>query len=186
MNPKPITLEEFQEFLADHNESTKAPPAIVKKIQARIFPSLQVVAIKLGFIHLFVGFASLAICDQFGLNPFGTEQFLTTWWMNLTNHEICMILCGFFFVTATYALSNFVLSLEEISLLSDYKWITTGALGVASLASFHLAGGELLFTFALFWAAGAQIFGGLALGAMASLRSKLSLASLPNHPATNP
>lgn len=134
---------------------SEAPPRVFHKLKSRLFPNPWVVFGKIAVLHGLVGFFSLAICDQFGLNPFHTSQSLTAWFMSLGGHNICMVLCGMFFMATTYILANVILNLEELESIKRHEWLQTGVVGLGSLGAFAFFGAELVGTFAALWLAGA-------------------------------
>ncbi len=76
-------INDYNEFLEGDASHLQAPSSLYEKIRARIFPNPWFVFSKVLGIHVVVGFLSLAICNQFGLNPFNTEQSLTDWFMKI-------------------------------------------------------------------------------------------------------
>ena len=161
MDPKDkvLWMKELQEFSEVHPQSTKVPPALFQTLKNRLFPSPLKVFGKIVAIHAFVGFLSLGICNQFGLNPFNTTYSLSEWFMKAGGHGVCMVFCGIFFIAATYGLSNLILSLEELESTRKYKGLQIGTLSLGSLAAFYFFGGELVLSFALLWFLGALLGG---------------------------
>ncbi len=148
-------LKEYTEFT--NSEEISVPPAVFSNLKKRLFPSPSKVFGKVLAIHAGVGFLSLGICHQFGLNPFGTEFSLMDWFMKVGGHNFCMVACGVFFMTTTYLLANLILNLEELETIRRYEWLQTGVLGLVSLAAFYFFGAELVTTFAGLWILGAFI-----------------------------
>lgn len=156
---KDSCLKEYAEFVELKNLS--APSSIFKNIKNRLFPNPWKVFGKVLAIHSVVGFLSLAICNQFSLNPFGTRDSLMDWFMRVGGHNFCMVACGIFFMTSTYLLANLVMNLEELESIRKYQWLQSATLGLVSLAAFYFFGAQLVVTFALLWFIGA-IVGSLA------------------------
>lgn len=150
-------LKDFTEFSTTKSHSV--PDSIYKSLKKRLFPNPWVVFMKIAAVHTIVGFLSLTVCNQFGLNPFQTQQTLTTWFMKLAGHNICMLLCGTFFMMGTYIFANLILTLEEIETVKRYEWLQTGIFGLVSLAAFHFFGAELIGTFVVLWFAGGMLGG---------------------------
>lgn len=159
-NNKEEWLKEFTEFSNVRTDEVEVPASAFECLKKRLFPNPWVVFGKVTAIHTVVGFLSLAICNQFGLNPFQTEQSLTDWFMRIAGHNFCMLLCGLFFMATTYLLANLFLNLEELEAIKRYEWLQTGIIGIVSLAAFYFFGAELVGTFALLWIIGA-LLGGL-------------------------
>ncbi len=57
--------------------------------------SVHVTLEKFLAIHLGVGFLSLSVCHQFGMNPFRTKASFDAWLMNQMGHGVCMIFAAF-------------------------------------------------------------------------------------------
>jgi len=150
-------LKEFTEFSNINADQVQVPQSAFARIKNRLFPNPWVVFGKVTAIHAVVGFLSLAVCNQFGLNPFQTQQSLTDWFMKIAGHNFCMLLCGLFFMATTYVLANLFLSLEELESIKRYEWLQTGVIGLASLAAFYFFGAELVGTLVGFWSVGAFI-----------------------------
>lgn len=165
-------LKEFTEF--SNVKPEQVPASVSSGLKRRLFPSPWIVFGKVVTVHAIVGFLSLAVCNQFGLNPFNTQQSLTDWFMKVAGHNFCMLLCGTFFMMTTYILANLILSLEEIESIKRHEWLQTGIIGLLSLAAFHFFGAELVGAFMLLWIAGAFIGGLLSIEGSYRIRRQLS------------
>lgn len=152
-------LKEFTEFSNLKPDQAQAPISAYVNLKKRLFPNPWIVFGKVIAVHAVVGSLSLAVCNQFGLNPFQTQQSLTDWFMRIAGHNFCMLLCGTFFMMTTYLLANLFLSLEEIESIKRYEWLQSGIMGLISLAAFYFFGAELVGTFMLLWILGAFIGG---------------------------
>lgn len=150
-------LKEFTEF--SNTETEQVPSSVFVKIKNRLFPNPWIVFGKVAALHAVVGFFSLAVCNQFGLNPFQTSQSLTAVFMKVAGHNLCMILCGIFFMATTYLLANLFLNLEELEVIKRFEWLQTGITGLVSLAAFYFFGADIVGTFAVLWIFGALIGG---------------------------
>jgi hypothetical protein len=164
-------LNELVEF--SRLPKSEAPARVLQRLQTRLFPNPWIVFGKIATLHGLVGFLSLAICDQFGLNPFQTTQSLTIWFMSLAGHHFCMVLCGMFFMTTTYLLANVVLTLEELESIKRHEWLQTSVVCLTSLAAFAFFGAELVGTFVLLWLVGAVSGGLLSIEVSYRLRREL-------------
>jgi hypothetical protein len=169
-------LNELNEFSNLKVDSSQISPALRSSLRNKLFPNPALVFSKVLAVHALVGYFSLAICDQFGLNPFQTQQSLTLWFMKIAGHSFCMLLCGTFFMMTTYVLSNLILSLEEIETIKRYEWLQTGIMGLISLAAFYFFGAELVGTFVLLWIIGAFMGGYVSIELSYRLRRILSIA----------
>ena len=105
MNPR-ITekewLEDFKDFVTA--KEVAVPEDVSKRILNYIHrdlnPSSWLVFLKLLGIHSIVGTLSLAMCDQFGMNPFNTSFSLSQYFMRF-GYSFCMVLCGGLFLGLT-------------------------------------------------------------------------------------
>lgn len=169
-NDKDRWLKEFTEFSEIDTNLVDVPKSIFPRLRAQLFPNPWSVFGKVAVLHVIVGFFSLAICNQFGLNPFQTEQSLTDWFMKMGGHNFCMLLCGTFFMATTYLLANFILTLEELEAVRRHEWLQTGIIGLISLAAFYFFGAELVSAFVALWITGALIGGFLSIEGSYRLR----------------
>ena len=173
MNPKEREelIREFHEF-CDESNKVEVPSYLFKKIKARLFPNPWKVFSKIAVIHGVVGFLSLGICNQFGLNPFKTAYSLSDLFMKTAGHNFCMLACGILFISTTYLFSNIFLTIEELESIRRYEWLQLGVLSLASLASFYFFGAELVGTFVGLWLLGAIIGGFLSIELSIKLRQQ--------------
>lgn len=176
-NDKEEWLKEFTEFSNIDAKNVEVPGSIFLNLRHRLFPNPWIVFGKVAVLHFIVGFLSLAICNQFGLNPFQTEQSLTDWFMRMGGHNLCMLLCGAFFMATTYLLANFLLTLEELESVRRYEWLQTGVTGLVSIAAFYFFGAELVATLVALWIAGALIGGFLSIEGSYLIRRSMTWGS---------
>ena len=169
-------MNEYSEFL--NAKESPVPQELNQKvlgsIQALLNPNAWNVFAKLLGIHLVVGFFSLAVCHQFGMNPFGTTRSLSDWFMDMWGHSVCMIGCGVIFVGFSILAAGYFLSVEEVKALKRTEFLQTLALGVVSLIVFAAFGTELALTFAGLWLLGALIGGYLATEATWKLKVRIA------------
>lgn len=161
MNPnhKENLQAEFREFLERDTSGLTAPEALLTQIKGYLFPDPWAVFAKIALIHAVVGLLSLAVCHQFGLNPFEMDASLSHWFMNIGGQEVCMSLCGVFFIGTTYFFSNFFLTFEELESIKHHLWLQCGIISLVSLAAFYFFGVDLAALMAFFWLAGAIVGG---------------------------
>lgn len=157
-------LKEYEAFL--NSESTNVPKDATERVFSRMQeltnPSAWTVFFKILAIHLAVGFLSLGVCHQFGMNPFGTESSLDNWFMAMWGHSTCMIACGTLFLSASILTAGYFLSVEEVKALKRTEFIQALGLGSISLILFAAFGADLAITFAGLWLLGALVGGFLA------------------------
>jgi hypothetical protein len=169
-------LKEFTEFSNITADQAQVPASAYANLKRRLFPNPWMVFGKVTAVHAVVGVLSLAVCNQFGLNPFQTQQSLTGWFMKIAGHNFCMLLCGTFFMMTTYLLANLFLSLEEMEAVKRYEWLQTGIMGLVSLAAFYFFGAELVGSLMFLWIVGALIGGFLSIEGSYRIRRALSVA----------
>lgn len=167
-------LKEYSEFADNDLNNVQIPSNSLNRIKSRLFPNPWVIFGKVAVIHGVVGLVSLVFCNQFGLNPFETNQSLTNWFMKIAGHNLCMFLCGTFFMSTTYLLANLFLKLEEFESIKRYEWLQTSFIGMLSLAAFYFFGAELVGTFVGLWIVGALIGGYLSIEGSYRIRRLLA------------
>lgn len=149
-------LEDFSGFVS--SPGTPVPADVSEKIlgyvRRELHPSPWLVFLKLLGIHLVVGTLSLAVCDQFGLNPFATEFSLAEYAMKL-GHSFCMSFCGFFFVGLSVSMAGWLLKPEEFAALGKHSWMQIPSLGALSLGIMAALGAEIAFGIGVLWLLGA-------------------------------
>jgi len=154
--------KDFHLFLK--SEGSPVPDVLTQKIQSdihsRLNPKASLVFAKLAFIHMGVGYVSLAICHQFDFNPFNTRGILSSWMMDQWGHHLCMVGCGVLFVALSVLASGLILNPEEIAALRRRVFLHNTALGLLSIGAFIFFGAKIIFIFALLWFLGA-IMGGV-------------------------
>ncbi|MCK6597666.1 MAG: hypothetical protein L6Q37_04820 [Bdellovibrionaceae bacterium] len=166
-------IKEFNEFCDDSSSNIVVPSHLFEKIRNELFPNPWKVFSKIAIIHGVVGFLSLGICNQFGLNPFNTIYSLSDYFMKTAGHNFCMLACGVLFISTTYLFSNIFLTLEEVESVRKYEWLQLGVLSLASLASFYFFGAELVGTFVGLWLLGAVIGGVLSIELSFKIRQQM-------------
>lgn len=158
-------LNEFKEFVS--YESTSVPKdlseRVLGQIETLLNPNPLLVFLKIFGIHLVVGYLSLAVCHQFGVNPFGTSYSLADVFMNWGGHSVCMVFCGVLFSSLSLLAAGYFLTIEEIQALKRTEFLQALSLGIISLGIFAAAGAELAFAFAGLWLLGALIGGFLSI-----------------------
>ena len=111
------------------------------------------------FFQIGIGFLSLSVCHQFGINPFGTETSLDHWMMTVGGHRACMMGCGILFISLSLLSAGYFLTIEEINALKRTQFLQTLVLGLISLSLFSLLGAALVMELAGLWLLGGVIGG---------------------------
>lgn len=154
-------LNEYQDFL---DEDVAPIPRTVKdnvysQIQKLINPKAFHVFLKILAFHFGVGFLSLSVCHQFGINPFNTEKSLAEVMMSFGGHNFCMIGCGILFVSLSVLVAGLFLTVEEVNALKRTEFLQTLSIGIISLALFAIVGTELALGIAGLWLLGGLVGG---------------------------
>lgn len=166
MSPK-ITekewVEDFRDFVSSQGEPVpeELSQKILRRVHLDLNPSAWIVFFKILGIHTVMGTLSLAICDQFGLNPFSTEFSLSRYFMKF-GHSACMVLCGVLFIGLSIILASHILLREEVRVLSKNAPLQVFGLGVFSLVAFVGFGAEIVLGIGFLWLLGAMIGGVIA------------------------
>ncbi|MES2966634.1 MAG: hypothetical protein V4668_02515 [Patescibacteria group bacterium] len=154
-------VKDYEEFL--EADTVSVPQALSKTILTKIGklmdPSPLSVFGKVALIHAVVGFFSLSICHQFGVNPFGTQASLADWFMAVGGHSVCMIGCGILFMGGSLLASGYFLTLEETRALRRTGFPQFFGLGILSLGLLATLGAELALTIGGLWLLGAMMGG---------------------------
>lgn len=153
-------LEEFKEFLQAEGSSVpkEVSESILSRVRKDLNPSAWMVFAKLLGIHGVLGTLSLAICSQFGLNPFNTNFSLSEYFMKF-GHSACMFFCGVLFIGLTVLLGSFLLRREELLVLSRNSPLQIFGLSVFSIVAFIGFGAEIVLGIGVLWFVGAMIGG---------------------------
>lgn len=154
-------LKDYSEFLnADQtNVPNELTTTIFAKIKQLLYPSATSVFSKILGIHVVTGFLSLAVCNQFGLNPFKTSHSLSDVFMDIGGHGFCMVACGTLFISLSIFLAGFFLTIEETKALRRTEFLQTLVLGLISLGLFMAVGAEVALTFGGLWMLGGLLGG---------------------------
>lgn len=170
-------LEDYQEFM--NSDVSQVPEKINGSVFAKITrltkPNAWLVFSKLLAIHLGMGFFSLSVCHQFGLNPFNTERSIADWFMSVGGHHLCMFGCGVTFVSVGVLTAGYFFTVEETRALKENDLLQNLSLGLISLGAFAAFGAQLVLGVAGMWLLG-SIIGGLAAMAAVFKLKKLSFA----------
>ena len=153
-------IEDFQEFV--RSEGTPVPEYISKAVLSQVHqdlnPSAWFIFMKLLGIHSVVGTFSLAICNQFGINPFQTGFSLSNYFMKF-GHSTCMVLCGVLFVSVSVFSTRTLIRPEELRVLRKNAVLEVFGLSMISLGIFAALGAEITLAIAILWLIGAMLGG---------------------------
>jgi len=157
-------LEDFQEFVKAGASAApeKASREILSRVRADLTPAPLGVFAKLLGVHAVVGTGSLALCDQFDMNPFGTSFSLSDYFMKF-GHSTCMTLCGLLFIALTVAVGGWLFRPEEIRVFRRSAWLQSLGLAGVSLGMFAAFGAQIALGFGVLWLLGA-LAGGVGTG----------------------
>lgn len=172
-------LHEFNEFMSF--ESAKVPDSLSDKVLTKIDrllnPKAHNVFLKILGIQTVVGFLSLSVCHQFGMNPFRTATSLADVFMRWGGHGLCMVFCGLLFTALGLSAAGLFLSIEEIRALRRTEFSQAIGISTISLGLFFIAGAEFVFSLAGLWMLGALLGGFFSIEANFWLRQKFNFVS---------
>ncbi len=153
-------LQDYEEFIGRESFVPEALTAnIFSRIGKLINPNPIIVFFKILAIHLGVGFLSLSVCHQFGMNPFNTEYSLGDWFMKVGGYNACMMGCGVSFVSISLFAAGYLLTIEEVNALKRTELLQNLSLGLISLGFFAAFGVELALGMAGLWLFGSFVGG---------------------------
>ncbi len=159
-------LHEYEEFL--NHDLDVVPESlstqVLSSVHQLLYPNAWKIFGKLLVLHMVIGTLSLAICHQFGLNPFQTSFSMDNWFMGFVDHHGCMVLCGVLFISLTLIAAGWLFKLEELRAIQRKAPLHVGALSLFSIGLFFAAGAEITLTLGGLW-----ILGGLIGGCITSL-----------------
>lgn len=167
-------LKDFNEFmeLDGVEPPNEASEKILAKTKKLMNPSSWLVFSKLLGVHAIFGTLSLAVCNQFGLNPFNTSLSLSDYFMTFGN-SFCMTMCGVIFVSFSLIAAWFVLSKDEFAVLKKNYPIQVFSLSLISLATFVALGAQISLSIAILWVIGAFIGGAIPTWTLAHKRLQI-------------
>ncbi len=152
---------DYEDFIAA--ETFQVPDKLNEKTlgtASRLLnPKSEIIFLKVLGIYLTIGFFSLSVCHQFGVNPFQTERSLDHWLMSFGGHQVCMLICGILFVGSSLLVSGYFLTLEEIIVLRRHQFLHILTLGLLSLGLFTAFGAEFILSIGIIWLVGGIIGG---------------------------
>jgi hypothetical protein len=175
MNKNNEWLNDYEDFLSEASPPPeKLNQTVIGRMKALLNPNPLQVFSKLLGINIFVGFLSLAVCHQFGLNPFNTKFSLDQLFMSVGGHAACMVFCGVLFISVGVFAAGLFLSSEEIRSFRKHKFLQNLSLGVASISFLVLFGADIALGFGLLWMIGA-LMGGVGSTMVVSKLRKISI-----------
>lgn len=153
-------LEDFNDFMKSDGVTVpdEVSQNVLQYVHAALNPSSWSVFLKLLGIHGVVGTLSLAICDQFGINPFSTGFSLAQYFMKF-GHSVCMTICGFLFISLSIFFSRHIFRQEEFIVLKKNVLTQAFSLSAISLGVFMIFGAEFALSIGVLWIMGAVLGG---------------------------
>ncbi|HKL26260.1 MAG TPA: hypothetical protein VJ910_08570 [Desulfuromonadales bacterium] len=171
---KTTSEHELRQEFVDFIETKPVSPgkhvdqAILAKVRNDLQPALWRVYGKFTLVQAAAGFATLAVCPQFGLG-FGQHEFLHAL-HSTTPSAIYYFLCGLFFVVLGAALAGLILSREEIRAVYNSKYVYFFGYSVLAYLIFVALGAEAFVVSSLVWIVGALLGNILGFGTIVRLR----------------
>ena len=156
--------KEFQQFI---NQNAEAVPShlsdiIFKEVHADLDPSWSQIFGKVVLIHTVLGFVTLSICSQFGLQTFPVLDLMYAF-MSVVGPKYCMAFCGAIFLGGSAFSFAMLLTRPELLKVRKNGVLQILILSILSLAILAFFGAEVLLIPALLWLTGATVAGVLSL-----------------------
>jgi hypothetical protein len=159
---KKIEEELTSEYVEFMSTKEMTPPSFLTQkllgnVEAVLSPSPFLVLGKLTLVVFIVGLLNLILCPQFGVG-FVKDSGLYEFFMRF-GHNTCKAFCGAFFLGSGLLLATFILRIEDLKVLHQYRFLQISAISSISLICFIATGGSVYFTVALYWLLGALLGG---------------------------
>lgn len=156
--------KEFQQFISQKPEAVPAhlSDVIFKEVHADLDPSWSQIFVKVTLIHAVLGFLTLSICSQFGLQTFPVLDLMYAF-MSVAGPKYCMAFCGAIFLSGSAFSFAMLLTRPELLKVRKTGVLQILILSILSLATLIFFGAEILLIPALLWLAGAIVAGVLSL-----------------------
>ncbi len=153
-------LKEYSDFMAS---SPVQPPlrlgeSLRSHVQKDLNPNPWSVFSKLALVQIFVGFATLLFCPQFGYTPTGVHGIMHVF-MQFGN-TVCMAACGAIFVGSSLLTAALVLKSPEVRVLRSHRVLQTTLISIMAVGTFLCLGAEVMELVTLAWIVG-SVIGGL-------------------------
>ncbi|WP_413287794.1 hypothetical protein [Bdellovibrio sp. HCB337] len=147
-------MKDFESFLESGH--AQLPTSALENLKKEIFPSLSLVATKLGLIHLFSSVVTLMLCPQFGFRLFFDGHGLMHYFM-AAGSVACFGFCGAFYLGTSFWLAKIFLGEFEWVVLRKNSVLALGSVSLLSLGVLSMLGHELSFEVGFVWLLGALV-----------------------------
>jgi hypothetical protein len=141
-NQQSEPIHELSEFLAYPSSSEQhegVPPQLLQQIRRDLSPKPYQIGLRLAAIHAIAGGATLLVCPQFGVGPWGGGHGLMGFFMQWGDLA-CALGCGAFFASLTAIATLFFLSRDELRILKSQGWAYYSGLMALSVGVLMLLG----------------------------------------------
>jgi hypothetical protein len=139
---------------------------IIQKIKSKIKPDIKNIFLKLFLVHLSVALFTLSVCPQLGVSSFKTNLNFSHAFLAFGDKG-CELFCGFFFTSASIAVSFLFLTRDEVRFLRFNKTYLASVFILCSIGFLLMFNSQLFVELSILWLLGTFIgvIGTLEIGA---------------------
>lgn len=146
--------------------SDQVSAKIIESVKNKIKPDIKSIFLKLFVVHLAVALVTLSVCPQLGVSSFKTNIDFSHMFL-MFGDKGCELICGFFFTSASIAVSFLFLTRDEVRFLSFNKTYLASVFILISIGLLLMFNSQLFVELSILWLIGTFIgvVGTLELGA---------------------
>jgi hypothetical protein len=146
-------VKDYQDFIKDTSDapSSKLRESILQKVKSELEPTKVKVFFKLLSIQTFIGMITMLFCPQFELSLTNSFEAFHYFHRNF-GHYGCMAICGGIFLGSGAIFASYLLSLSEIRVIKETKYLFNFAISGIAVSSFMLLGAKVYLDVTLIWA----------------------------------
>ncbi len=129
---------------------------IIQKIKSKIKPDIKSIFLKLFLVHLSVALFTLSVCPQLGVSSFKTNLNFSHVFLAFGDKG-CELFCGFFFTSASIAVSFIFLTRDEVRFLRFNKTYLASVFILSSIGFLLMFNSQLFVELSILWLLGTFI-----------------------------
>lgn len=130
---------------------------IIDAVRSKIIPDIKNIFLKIFLVHISVAFVTLSVCPQLGVSSFKTGIDISHFFASFGEMG-CDLFCGFFFTSASIAVSLFFLSRDEIRFIKYKKGYLASVFVLVSIGLLLMFNSKLFVELSILWLVG-TLFG---------------------------
>ena len=152
--------KEFEEFRVNRNVNSpvKISEKLLDHVRNEMNPSHLSIFGKLVCIQGVIGVLTLLFCPQFDLSLTNNYDLFHYFHENY-GQNACMAICGAIFIGSGAIFAAHTLSLGEIAVIKESKFLYYSAISLFAVACLMIFGADVYLQLAIFWLIGANIAG---------------------------